>query len=76
MATVSINIGGSHILVGSCIGPSVLLKAAHVEVEVEEIDVALTAVAQDDDQMDYDDKDEGLCLSFSAVAIVGNIELK
>jgi cleavage and polyadenylation specificity factor subunit 1 len=52
VATVSINIGGSHILVGSCIGPSVLLKAAHVEVEVEEIDVALTAVAQDDDQMD------------------------
>jgi len=57
--SVSINIGGDHVLVGSCVGPSVLLKAAHVEVEVEEIDVAPTAVVQDDNQMDYDDEDEG-----------------
>jgi len=63
--SVSINIGGDHVLVGSCVGPSVLLKAAHVEVEVEEIDVAPTAVVQDDDnQMDYDDEDEGSCFHF------------
>ena len=62
--SVSINIGGDHVLVGSCVGPSVLLKAAHVEVEVEEIDVAPTAVVQDDNQMDYDDEDEGSCPLF------------
>jgi cleavage and polyadenylation specificity factor subunit 1 len=39
--SVAINIGGEHIFVGSCVGPSVLLKAAHV---VEEIGVAPTAV--------------------------------
>jgi len=57
--SVTINIGEDHILVGSCVGPSVLLRAAHVEVEVEEMDAAPTAVVQDDDQMDYDDEDEG-----------------
>ena len=36
---VSINIGGDHVVLGSCVGPSVLLNAAHVEVEVEETDV-------------------------------------
>jgi len=41
---VSINIGGDHVVLGSCVGPSVLLNAAHVEVEVEETDVAPTAV--------------------------------
>ena len=46
-----------------------------MEVEVEEIDVALTAVAQDDNQMDYDDEGECLCLSLPAVVVVGNIEL-
>jgi hypothetical protein len=61
VASVSIHIGGSHVLVGSCVGSSVLLKAAHVEVEVEEMDV--TAVVQDDNQMDYDDEDGGLCLN-------------
>ena len=59
MPSMSINIG---VLVGTCVGPSVLPKAAHVEVEVEEIDV--TAAVQDDNQMDYDDKDGGLCLFF------------
>jgi len=62
VASMSINIGSSRVLVGSCVGPSVLLKAAHVEVEVEEIDV--TAAVQDDNQMDYDDEDGGLCLFF------------
>ena len=42
-----------------------LLKVAHVEMEVEKIDVALTVVVQDDNQMDYNDENEGLCLFFS-----------
>jgi len=62
--SVTINIGEDHILVGSWVGPSVLLRAAHVEVEVEEMDAAPTAVVQDDDQMDYDDEDEGSFLLF------------
>ena len=49
VASVSINIWGSHVLVGTCVGPSVLLKVAHVEVEVEEVDV--TATVQDDNQI-------------------------
>jgi len=49
VASVSINIWGSHVLVGTCVGPSVLLKAAHVKVEVEEVDV--TAAVQDDNQI-------------------------
>jgi len=62
--SLSINIWGNHVLAGSCVWPSVLLKVAHVEMEVEKIDVALTVVVQDDNQMDYDDEDEGLCLFF------------
>ena len=62
--SLSINIWGNHVLAFRCAGPSVLLKAAHVEMEVGKIDVALTVVVQDDNQMDYDDEDEGLCLFF------------
>ena len=62
--SMSINIGANHVLVGSCVGLSGLLKAAHVEAEVEKIDAALTAVVQDDNQMDYSDEGEGLCLFF------------
>lgn len=55
------NLGEDHIFVGSTVGPSVLLKAAHVEEEVENDgeDAAPSAIVQDDDQMDYDDDDEG-----------------
>ncbi|KAF8880473.1 CPSF A subunit region-domain-containing protein, partial [Gymnopilus junonius] len=62
------NIGEDHIFVGSSAGPSVLLKAAHVQEEVQENgDVgegengaALSAVVKDDNDMDYDDEDEDL----------------
>lgn len=56
------NIGNDHIFVGSTAGPSVLLKAAHIEEELEqnEFQVAPNAVVQNDDVMDYDVEDEGL----------------
>ncbi|KAF9486143.1 hypothetical protein BDN70DRAFT_870239 [Pholiota conissans] len=54
------NLGDDHIFIGSCVGPSVLLKAAHVEEEVDESMDAAPAVVQDDDQMDYDDEDEDI----------------
>ncbi|CAA7257397.1 unnamed protein product [Cyclocybe aegerita] len=58
--TVIRNIGEDHIFVGTILGPSVLLKAAHVEEEVDEMDVAPTAVVQDDNAMDYEDEDEDI----------------
>jgi hypothetical protein len=59
VASVSINMGAAMFW---WVAASVLLKAAHVEVEVEETHV--TAVVQDDNQMDYNDEDGGLCLFF------------
>lgn len=54
------NLGDDHIFVGSSVGLSVLLKAAHVEEEVEQGDEEMTsAVVKDDDHMDYDEDDEG-----------------
>lgn len=51
-----------HFFVGSTVGPSVLLKAAHVEEEISEDQVmadAPTAVVQFDNGMDLDDDDDG-----------------
>ncbi|KAF8156589.1 CPSF A subunit region-domain-containing protein [Crassisporium funariophilum] len=59
--SVAKSIGPDHIFIGSTVGPSVLLKAAHVEEEVgkdQEMDTAPTAVVQEDDDMDYDDDDD------------------
>ena len=55
-------IGNDHIFVGSTVGPSVLLKAARVEEEVQgdELTKIPTAVVQEDDAMGYDDDDEGV----------------
>ncbi|KAF4616622.1 hypothetical protein D9613_008890 [Agrocybe pediades] len=55
------NLGEDHIFVGSTTGPSVLLKAAHVEEEVEQEDVDMaSAVVKDDDQIEYDEEDEDI----------------
>ena len=56
------NIGNDHIFIGSTVGPSVLLKAARVEEEVEgnEFEQVPTAIVRGDDAMEYDDDDEGL----------------
>ncbi|KDR76540.1 hypothetical protein GALMADRAFT_246929 [Galerina marginata CBS 339.88] len=56
------NLGDDHIFVGSSVGPSVLLKAAHVleEVEKDDEDVAPSAIVKDDDKMDYEDEDEDI----------------
>jgi cleavage and polyadenylation specificity factor subunit 1 len=56
------NIGNDHIFIGSTVGPSVLLKAARVEEEVEgnEVEEIPTAIVREDDAMEYDDEDEGL----------------
>ncbi|KAF8191243.1 CPSF A subunit region-domain-containing protein [Pholiota molesta] len=56
--SVATNLGADHIFIGSAVGPSVLLKAAHVEEEVEDNMDAAPAVVQDDDQMEYEDEDE------------------
>jgi len=49
-----------HFLVGSSVGPSVLLKAAHIEEEVSEdhdMEAAPATVVDDADDMDFDDDD-------------------
>ena len=55
------NIGKDHIFIGSTVGPSVLLKAARVQEEVEEdeVDIAPAAVVQEDYIMEYDEEDDG-----------------
>jgi len=65
--SIARNIGNDHIFVGSTVGPSVLLKAAHVEEEVEkdDMDVTPTAVVQGDKEMDYDDDDGLQSLGFT-----------
>ena len=66
------NIGDDHIFIGSTVGPSVLLKAARVEEEVEENELMdfPTAVIQEDTTMDYDDEDEGLHLLLLATQLL------
>lgn len=54
-------IAEGHIFVGSTVGPSVLLKAAHVQEEIEEKDEDMApAVVQMANDMDIDDDDEGV----------------
>jgi cleavage and polyadenylation specificity factor subunit 1 len=62
------NIGNDHIFIGSTVGPSVLLKAAHVEEDKgnDEEYSAPAAVVQGD-PMDFDD-DDGQCTKRSADA--------
>jgi len=50
-----------HIFIGSTVGPSVLLKAAHVEEEIKEheMNTSPTAVVQLNNDMDMDDDDDG-----------------
>lgn len=56
--SVAMNIGNDHIFIGSAVGPSVLLKAAHVEEDIgkDEKHSAPAAVVQSD-PMDLDDDD-------------------
>ena len=64
--SIAMNIGNDHIFIGSTVGPSVLLKAAHVEEEDMDKDEdkdgehsAPAAVVQSD-PMEFDD-DDGEC---------------
>ena len=57
--STAMNIGSDHIFIGSTVGPSVLLKAAHVEEDGDEEHSAPAAVVQGD-PMDFDD-DDGQC---------------
>jgi cleavage and polyadenylation specificity factor subunit 1 len=53
-------IAEGHLFIGSTVGPSVLLKAGHVQEEVEEQDTDMApAVVQANNDMDMDDDDEG-----------------
>ena len=55
--SVAMNIGNDHIFIGSTVGPSVLLKAAHVEKDTDQDEghSAPAAVVQDDPMLDDDD---------------------
>ncbi|TFK39321.1 CPSF A subunit region-domain-containing protein [Crucibulum laeve] len=55
-------LGDDHLFIGSTVGPSVLLKTAHVEEEVEEdeMDTSPSAVVKQDDDMDFEDEDEDI----------------
>ncbi|KAF8816784.1 hypothetical protein BYT27DRAFT_7181242 [Phlegmacium glaucopus] len=61
--SVAMNIGNDHIFIGSTVGPSVLLKAAHVQEDIhkdedgDEGHSAPAAVVQGD-SMDFDDDDD------------------
>ena len=63
--SVAMNIGNDHIFIGSIVGPSVLLKAAHVEEDMDKDEdkddehSAPAAVVQGD-PMEFDD-DDGQC---------------
>jgi len=63
--SVVMNIGNDHIFIGSTVGPSVLLKAAHVEEDIEkgedEKHSAAPAAVVQGDPMDFDD-DDGQCI--------------
>jgi len=60
-----------HLFVGSSVGPSALLKAAHVEEEIEaDVDVhpaLATVVPATSMQIDDEDDDEGICFIFSSL---------
>ena len=63
--SVAMNIGNDHIFVGSTVGPSVLLKAAHVEEDMDKDEdkdgkYSAPAVVQGD-PMEFDD-DDGQCM--------------
>jgi len=54
--TVVRRVDGDHIFIGSSTGPSILLKATHVEQDVEENEAAVSAaVVTEDVMMDDDD---------------------
>ena len=57
-----------HLFVGSSVGPSALLKTAHVEEEIEaDVDIHLalaTVVPTTSMPVDDDDDDEGICFIF------------
>jgi cleavage and polyadenylation specificity factor subunit 1 len=62
--SVAMNIGNDHIFIGSTVGPSVLLKAAHVEEDMDndegkDDEHSAPAVVQGD-PMEFDD-DDGQC---------------
>jgi cleavage and polyadenylation specificity factor subunit 1 len=62
--SLAMNIGNDHIFVGSTVGPSVLLKAAHVEEDMdkdEDEEHSAPAAVVQDDAMDFDD-DDGQCM--------------
>lgn len=64
--TVVTTLSNDHIFIGSTVGPSILLKAAHVEEEVNEelADTSLAAVVQPNEDMDLYDDDDGIGSSF------------
>lgn len=56
--SVAMNIGNDHVFIGSTVGPSVLLKAAHVEEDVDKDEEHSTpAAVVQGDPMDLDDDD-------------------
>jgi cleavage and polyadenylation specificity factor subunit 1 len=58
--SVAMNIGNDHIFIGSTVGPSVLLKAAHVEEDMdkdEDKEHSPPAAVVQSDPMDFDDDD-------------------
>lgn len=59
--SVAMNIGNDHIFIGSTVGPSVLLKAAHVEEDIDNEEHSAPAAVVQDDPMDFDD-DDGQCI--------------
>jgi len=59
--TVIKRISEGHMFIGSTVGPSVLLKGAHVQEEIEEQDMHMApAVVQTTNDMDMDDDDEDI----------------
>lgn len=71
--TVVRGLAGEHLLVGSMLGPSVLLKAAKVEedIPIEETSTgAPTAVVDTNDNMDLDDDDGTVSLSLVSILLV------
>lgn len=56
--TVIKRVDGDHIFIGSTAGPSILLKATHVEQDVEEHEAAVSAAVVTEDMI-MDDDDDG-----------------
>jgi len=57
--TVIRRVDGDHIFIGSTAGPSILLKATHVEQDVEEHEAAVSAAVVTEDMIMDDDDDDG-----------------